>query len=304
MGCGSSNSREVGIDFESWPKPTGDETKVYAECEAAIADSKRVLQSIEDYKGCRELVRVAMSTPTKENEQKAFEGLLVAVESISLFFEFSRVLEQAVPALIRALSPGRAEGKHPIALKPALTRQLAEIFDFTLRFDQTRMMRPNLSNDFSYYRRLLPKFSKHPAVKVKDDEASGMALFTAEHIPMMATLAKATKAYIDRSGESGGSEAVANVLSTLANSCMRTVKSKRSQAQTFLCLRAMTGAIVLHDQVTGLVFLKRSGVAMRECLLLLKRDFPQKDVEPLLNAIHYSTVSFKTAPAWVQELLE
>jgi hypothetical protein len=47
----------------------------------------------------------------------------------------------------------------------ALAKQLADVFDFTLRFDQTRMKRPQLSNDFSYYRRLLPKHSQHANIK-------------------------------------------------------------------------------------------------------------------------------------------
>lgn len=46
----------------------------------------------------------------------------------------------------------------------ALAKQLALIFDLALQFDWLRMNRPHLANDFSFYRRLLPKFSKHPKV--------------------------------------------------------------------------------------------------------------------------------------------
>jgi len=221
-----------------------------------------------------------------------------------LFFEFSRSLERIIPVLLDSLAPARPrdDGKHPLVAHQALAHQFARVLDFTLRFDQTRMMRPNLSNDFSYYRRLLPKFSKHPDVKVKDDEASGMALFTAEHIPMMNTVAKATKTF----AESGDGHVQA-LLSTMANSCMRMVKNKKvtSEEQTWLCLRAMTGSIVLYDHMTQHVFSKKSTIAVRDCINLIKRDFAgHKDSEPLLNAIHYSTLSFKTAPLSIQELFE
>jgi hypothetical protein len=73
------------IDFEN-AKPTEDELKVSKEAEELTRDSKTVLQLIEDYKGCRELVRKAMSEPSKEHEQEAFDGLLKAVDSISFFF--------------------------------------------------------------------------------------------------------------------------------------------------------------------------------------------------------------------------
>lgn len=97
----------------------------------------------------------------------------------------------------------------PLLLSRLLRCRLSDIFDFTLRFDALRMERPFLPNDFSYYRRLLPKFNKHPGVKIKDDEASGMALFTAEHIPMMTTLARACNMWSERqrTEETGDAEA-------------------------------------------------------------------------------------------------
>jgi len=110
----------------------------------------------------------------------------------------------------------------PLSLPPA-----ADIFDFTLRFDALRMERPFLPNDFSYYRRLLPKFNKHPAVKIKDDEASGMALFTAEHIPMMTTLARACPS----DAQEPRNQHIMEALALMANSCMKMIKNKKSHEQ-------------------------------------------------------------------------
>ncbi len=111
-------------------------------------------------------------------------------------FAFS--LERVVPELLTTLAKDGSDCKTSVADQQALAKQLADIFDFALRFDALRMLRPFLPNDFSYYRRLLPKFSKHERVKVKDDEASGMALFTPQHIPMMTALATATAATMER----------------------------------------------------------------------------------------------------------
>jgi len=230
---------------------------------------------------------------------------LRAVDSISFFFEYARKIETTLPLLYGLLAPNRQrdDSKHPLAVYQASARTLALIFDVTLTFDQIRMMRPNLSNDFSYYRRLLPKFSKHPDVKVKDDEASGMALFTAEHMPMMSTLAKTTKNYCTTNDSQ---DSVANLLSTMANSCMSLVKYKKfsSFELNLLSVRAMTGSIVLYDHLVGNVFSKRSPVAIRECINVLKKNFEKKDSEGLLNAIRYSTLSFRIAPESIQALLE
>jgi len=300
MGCfQSSYAREVKLDFEGKLATSGDEEKTYAEVENALGEARRVLAAIEDYKGCLELVRAAMSKPTKENEQKAFEGLLGAVKSVAAFFEFARQLESRIfPMLLAQLAPVGNLQTHQ-----ACAKQLAQIFDFTLRFDQTRMMRPNLSNDFSYYRRLLPKFSKHPGVEVKDEEASGMALFTAEHIPMMSTLAKATRSYID----GADSPSVEALLASMANSCMRAAKNKTYSGQdaTWLALRAMTGSTVLYDLITNKAFSKNSLINIRDCITILKRDYAgQPNVESLVSAMQYSTQSLKTAPASIQAMFD
>jgi len=293
---------EVFIDFEN-AKPTNGEMKIYNLVDDVLKRAPDVLKKIEEYKGCQDLARKAMSTPTYENEKEAFEGLLAAVDSIATFFDYAKSLERVLPELLLAIAKGAPSDEkgqaQSLADQQALAKQLADIFDFTLRFDQTRMMRPHLSNDFSYYRRLLPKFSKLPQVKIKDDEASGMALFTAEHIPMMSCLSKAAVRALEKN------EFVTVTLSIMANSCHKMIKSKKfpKRETNLFCARAMTGSIVLFDHVHPLgVFNKKSPVQLKLCVQLLKKEFPSET--GLLNAIHYSTKHFKDAPPAIQQLFD
>jgi len=204
--CSSQPGTIVSVDFEG-SKPTQSEQEQFDKLETTFVEADRVLRLIEEYKGCQDLARMAMSQPTPQNERAAFEGLLKSVESIAAFFNFSKALDKIVQHLLITL----AQHADSLESQQALCTQLARIFDFVLRFDQTRMMRPNLSNDFSYYRRLLPKFNKHPDIKIKDDDASGMALFTAEHIPMNSCINKAGLAAADQS------ESVSAVLANARN---------------------------------------------------------------------------------------
>jgi len=293
---------EVFIDFEN-AKPTNGEMKIYTLVDDVLKSAPDVLKKIEEYKGCQDLARKAMSTPTYENEKEAFEGLLAAVDSIATFFDYAKSLERVLPELLLVIAKGAPSDEkgqaQSLADQQALAKQLADIFDFTLRFDQTRMMRPHLSNDFSYYRRLLPKFSKLPQVKIKDDEASGMALFTAEHIPMMSCLSKAAARALEKN------EFVTVTLSIMANSCHKMIKSKKfpKRETNLFCARAMTGSIVLFDHVEQLgAFHKRSPIQLRACIQLLKREFP-KEIS-LLNAIRFSTKHFKDAPANIQDMFD
>jgi len=158
-------------------------------------------------------------------------------------------------------------------------------------------MRPSLSNDFSYYRRLLPKFQNHDDIKVREDEANGMTMFTAQHIPMMNALCKAA----DQAFKSN--EAVPMALAVMAMSCLALLKAKKFEEESLqlLCARAMTGAIVLYDHVDALgAFAKKSLINVKACVVLLKAQFPKE--QSLLNAIQFSTKTFKSSPDSLQEL--
>jgi len=291
---------EFDINLSGDTRPNPAEEKVFVRVQEPLSKMAHNMKLIEDYTGCQELARKAMSSPSPENEKAAFEGLLSAVDSISSFFNFTKEIEMVVPELLitMAVAPPPAEGA-TVFIPEALGFQLAQLFEFAIEFDRVRMLRPNLSNDFSYYRRLLPKFTKHPNLKVKDDEASGMALFTAEHIPMMNCLVKATARAQEKNSQVG------RVLAIMANSCRKALSVKKfPQASTSLtCARAMTAAIVISDHIDVFsVFSKKSPVAVRACIMTLKKDFP-KEVS-LLNAIRYSTRNFSEAPPAIQELFD
>lgn len=304
MGCCASSYPSLErVDLDN-PSPLENESKTYDEVKQLLDERHKVFEAIEGYEGCQELARAAMSNPSRETELAAFEGLLKAVDSIALFHKFSQKMEPIFQKLLKRLSTcvTVADKLCHLDQMPGLTQQLADIFDFALKFDQVRMLRPNLSNDFSYYRRLLPKFNKHKDIKVKDDEASGMALFTAEHIPMTSCLAKAgAKAQellvIDDGKAAEGT--IGCVLSTMANTCYNMLKA--DNVKNVVIARAMTGSVVIFDYVDpDGTFHKRSPVAIKGIIQLIKRDYESS----MLNAIRYSTRNFRDAPESIQAMFD
>jgi len=296
------DDREIFIDFEN-AKPTARTEKLYNDVDEVLKRGALVMKSIEDYKGCRDVVRKAMAQPSPENDRLAFDALLVVVNDISSFFEYAKKLEDMVPALLDVLSkPIADEKKQSVEDQQdtaALAKQLADVLDFTLRFDQRRMLRPTLSNDFSYYRRLLPKFIDNPKIKVKDEDAGSVGMFTAEHIPMLNALARATNKAISQNPY------VKDSLALMANSCLKMIRSKSFDKPdiNLFCARAMTGSIVLYDHVDPLgAFSKKSPIHIKLCIMTLKKDFPQE--QSLLSALQFSTKTYKDAPQTIQDLFE
>lgn len=69
-----------------------------------------------------------MSSPTPENEQLAFEGLLVSVDSVAMFYNYAKELEQVLPELLTTLTKDGADCKASLSDQQALAKQLAGAF--------------------------------------------------------------------------------------------------------------------------------------------------------------------------------
>jgi len=249
------------------------------------------------YPSCSEQVRRAITTPTQDNEDAAWNAVLPAVDVLKELYEFSLELESAIPELLLTLSNDPS-----LQTQQALAKQLADVLDFVIRFDEAKMANPAIQNDFSYYRRTLNRMKlskKDMNISIRDELANRMSLFFAYPTPMM-------KALIDKLNSSERVQAVASTLATMANACMRMVEMDTFETEPAIlfCLRAMTGSVVLFDHIDDRgAFHKRSPILIRDCIELLA-DYPVAD--SLLNAIKYTTVHLNhyDTPLGVKQLLE
>ena len=84
----------------------------------------------------------------------------------------------------------------------ALVKQLAEILEFVLKFDEHKMKTPAIQNDFSYYRRTLTRASlsrqdgTEKDLVVGNELANRMSLFYAHATPMLRVLSHATITFL------------------------------------------------------------------------------------------------------------
>jgi len=291
-------AEDVFIDLQN-AKPTEMETKVYERVQVVLARGEEVSKMIEDYKGCQDVARKAMATPNRETEEAAFAALVGAVEYIDAIFQQAKSLEEVTPLIIDALSVTPREEKDKSKLSvgtcQALSAQFALLLDLALRFDQIRMRQPFLSNDFAFYRRLLPKFIRDPRVRIRDDDAGGMALFTAEVTPMMNAICRSAGRSSGRGNE---------VMAVIANSCYKMLKHKKlPQEFNLLAARAMTGAAIVFDHVDVIgVFGKSSPVKVSQIIKMLKAEFSEH--QALLNGLQFTTKTFKNAPNSIQTLFQ
>jgi hypothetical protein len=237
--------------------------------------------------------------------------VLPAVDRLQEFFDFATTLEEIFPMLLVALCA--EDPRHSLQNKQALAKQLADILDFVLRFDDLKMVNPAIQNDFSYYRRTLNRMKinkKDGNVKIRDELANRMSLFFAYPTPMMKVLSDTTSKYLAGDADIRP-EAVTEGLAVMANVCYEMVLNKKFEAEAtnMFCLRAMTGSIILYDHIHPAgAFVKKSPINIKGCVLQLK-NFKSADgsnsTDGLLNALRFTTLHLNDAetPAPIKALL-
>lgn len=115
-----------------------------------------------------------------------------------------KFLEQVVPRILGQLCSGNLSPTQHLETQQALVKQLAEILEFVLKFDESKMKTPAIQNDFSYYRRTLTRASlsrqdcdlAERDLVVGNELANRMSLFYAHATPMLRVLSNATIAFL------------------------------------------------------------------------------------------------------------
>lgn len=121
---------------------------------------------------------------------------------ISLIIHLSIHAERVVPKILGQLCSGNLSPTQHLETQQALVKQLAEILEFVLKFDEHKMKTPAIQNDFSYYRRTLTRASlarqdnAEKDLVVGNELANRMSLFYAHATPMLRVLSHATITFL------------------------------------------------------------------------------------------------------------
>jgi len=300
------SAQEIFLDFEN-AKPSEQEQELHGTVAAVLDKGPTILDKLLKYEGCEEFIRKAITTPGPETEESAWNAFLPAVDQLQEFYDFSLELESCFPKLLIALC--KNEPKDSLANQQAIAKQLADVFDFVLRFDDAKMVNPAIQNDFSYYRRTLNRMKlakKDMNIKIRDELANRMSLFFAYPTPMMKVLSDTTVKFLS-SDTTVPRENVTSALATMSNVCQEMVFKKKFEADTtnMFCLRAMTGGIILFDHLHPQgAFTKKSPINVKGCINVLK-SYNGSPTDGLLNALRFTTVHLNDpeTPNSIKQLL-
>lgn len=304
----TKEAASVVLELEDAPV-TPAEAQLHDRVAAVLDGAPHILDSIRNYAGCQEAVQAAISEPSEANLEAAWAVLQPAIGRLREYYEYALSLEEAFPELMGRLCDGGVR----LESQQALAKQLAKLMDFVIRFDHMKMNTPSIQNDFSYYRRSMQRMKYHNQDAgegaLNDEMANRMSLFYASHTPTMTVLLGAVTKYVNTPSNNLALDNVLSALSIMAQSTRDMVRQKHfsNEETNVFCLRAMTAAVILYDQLDAQgAFHKRSPINIRACVALLREWPDATERVSLANMMRFTSRHLKdeTAMQGISEALD
>lgn len=224
---------------------------IYTEINKKLAESDELISNLNNWTSSQDSIREVMKNPTVANTHALFEEVLKNVDKIKVFYNYSNndlvKLFQLLRKEIEEVEEEKMDESEKLRRQEAWAKQLAHLIGFVVHWDQCKMQKPSLLNDFSYYKRNLAKHANDFNLErdVEQTLAGNISFWLAESMPMCKTLGESLKDAKSR-----------KLLKDICELCCNLVKNKKFAGQTaisneMLCVRCAVGCVVLYDRAAG-----------------------------------------------------
>ncbi|KAL0229250.1 hypothetical protein GEMRC1_013869 [Eukaryota sp. GEM-RC1] len=234
-------------------------------------------------------VKLAMESPTPQNEGKALTAVLPSVELARSIYDFGLELAAIIPQLLSLFS--EVQTTDDIQQQKIICRTIARTFDFVLGFDQSKGISPRVLKDVGVYRRLTSKGvvpESGCAVKSNPLKDSELVMILAQATPFTSLMGNRLRETLLSQDES-----LIDPLCDMCNLCSQVLHTHRfndTHLNTLL-LRTLTGCLLLCDySLPEGVFKKGCRIHVKYAITALKKFEP--DSTHLLSTLKFSSCTF------------
>jgi hypothetical protein len=77
------------VNFKAQPSA---KEEIHAKCLEITTNFTKIIEGLNEYKGCTDSIRAAISSPSKENDEKCWGEILPAVSRIKDLYDFTQKL--------------------------------------------------------------------------------------------------------------------------------------------------------------------------------------------------------------------
>lgn len=279
----------IDLDFTEGDKGQFEENSIF-NVDELLLRSNNVFKKLSTYKGCGAIIQQALKDYQNiDLLRESFETISPNIETICEFYHISSEIVQAIERVTTALQGGFQQFQR----QSKLSRILGRLLLFCFEFDQAKMSKPELQNDFSFYRRCLTSPHIESLNKpVAPDLAPEISMWIAESLPMFASITpKTVHGKVHRAIPLENTE----TLAILANICCGMVQRQRCGASMPLVFKMMVAATIAFDRASERgAFHSRSPIKISRVVAVIAKH-GGADKGMLQASLKFSTIHFKDA---------
>ncbi|ORZ34053.1 hypothetical protein BCR44DRAFT_1500751 [Catenaria anguillulae PL171] len=245
---------------------------------AILTKSPAILSLLKQYQGCDEQIRAAISQPNPQNDSAAWDAVVPCVIKLRECYEYATQVEQLLPAILATFCATGPDGsvnvQSNLETHQATAKAFADFLSFSWEFDELKMSKPAIQNDFSYYRRTVSRTKnaggQQSQLPVTEEVSGKMSLFFAYPSPFLKMM------------------------------------TDSSSVSALFALRTMTGCLIMYDFIHPVgLFPKASEVNIRMFIKTIQSHGGSAS-NTLLNNLRYATKTYSSpdVPKTTKALLE
>ena len=232
------------------------------------------------FSGAGEAIKKAFEEATPANEKAAWKAVAPRALKVKEAYDLSNALASVGPKIFTKIcdqSQSTGTVVELLEVHQALVKQIARVIDYVMFFDNVKMSKPEINNDFSFFRRLMTKMARldnTPEVTSEENpfkfddqvmqKASAlgtnmktvnmMTTMFAQPTPFLSTFSEVLTKFV-KQNEGDVASLTPEMLATMATVCQKMLenpalrsKMKNIATEPFI-VRVLVGLIILYDHV-------------------------------------------------------
>jgi len=286
---GFSSLPDLNIDLGNVSPKDPQEEDILRTFRSAIAEPYvEILNKFRGYKDGQSYASLALSTPTQENKDTAWEAIMPNVLLQMEIYSFSKKISEYFVELVRVVMDIAADKAIDIfANKPVITKCFADCFDIILRFDETCLTIPKLVNDLAFFRRNAPLRNNDGSLDDLIENSNLSTVFWAVPMPFLSNTIGQLSQSFKLSPESF--EKLLVLLGSVVDVCtaLGLKNIENVEKPMLLLLRCIVGATIMLDHLSPQGAYSGARFHVKEAMELLVNYEPKQ--MGLINSIKYTS---------------
>lgn len=280
---------EIYVDIQNAQPSTEQERQLYDKFQAEVMNpSIDIFRRFSAYQDGQRLAAEAITSPTPENKEAAWDAIYPNVVLQMEVFDFANVVSHTLLHLVDTVIDLTHDRTIDVFQNmPIVVKLFVECFDIILTFDEIKITLPKLLNDLAFFRRNVPHHDGEEISQIME-KSNGSTVFWAAPTPMLLDAIGNLKSKYQPTSENY--QKLLDLLGCVCDICTSILKKHRFEDEkpNKLCLRCIVAATLIYDHLstTG-AFIPKQKFHIKEAMELLVNFEPKQN--SLINAIKFSS---------------